>query len=450
MSRGVTTILTLVVATVSVAACAGATSGVATPTELEARFANLHQFDIALERKVVATVRSTWNGTAVVRATHRNTSGRVVTLGKTDFRSVEGTVQRLSIRLSASSADFISGCRPADIRLTAERRNNRPATSRWQRVALDPPQCGRFFAPSSIWNAALRRDATLDSASKLLSDEFRRQVDSVAARRYGPVVNTTRFSVPIFTVPKSQKRLPVILDRKESYANPLRKTFAEGVPIPPGAIPAAGTDRNMVIWQPSTDTMWEFFVARRLGSRWHADFGGRIDGVRRSTGAFYSASGLQLGASASSLAIAGGLMTPAELGRGTIDHALAVAIPATRYAAWALPASRSDGNVRSTAAIPEGAHFRLDPDLDVGALGLTPLVSMMATAAQKYGIVVRDGAGTVAFYARDPAGAPDPYARILGPAGLSLRGFPWGSLELLKMNLRSYSNTVPKPAGPDG
>jgi hypothetical protein len=70
---------------------------------------------------------------------------------------------------------------------------------------------------------------------------------------------------------------------------------------------------------------------------------------------------------------------------------------------------------------------------------------MIARAAQRYGIFIRDGAGSIAFYAQDPTPTgTNPYT---GPGGYFegsypsklLSSFPWSELELLKMELHSSS-----------
>ena len=40
--------------------------------------------------------------------------------------------------------------------------------------------------------------------------------------------------------------------------------------------------------------------------------------------------------------------------------------------------------------MPQGAHLRLDPAVDVDSLGLHPVARMLAEAAQRYGVIVRD------------------------------------------------------------
>ena len=284
------------------------------------------------------------------------------------------------------------------------------------------------FAPSSIWNAPLPADAPLDPLSAAYSNDVVRQV-----AEYGTWINTTRDSSPVYTVPAGQPTVRVTVDKN---APDLQAAF-ERVPIPPSARPAAGADHTMVVWQPSTDTMWELWQAYKLLGRWHMRYGGRIDHLSTNPG--YYVDHPRWGATATSLPVLGGLMRPDELQAGHIDHALALALPETRSSFYSLPAQRTDGTVNQPSAIPEGARFRLDPQLDLSRLTMDPVVRVMAEAAQRYGMVVRDRAGAVALYAEDTSSYGwDPYPALFdgrSPAQL-LAQFPWSHLQALKTDLR--------------
>ena len=150
-----------------------------------------------------------------------------------------------------------------------------------------------------------------------------------------------------------------------------------------------------------------------------------------------------MGPSASSLSIAGGLITLEDLEKGVINHALAIGIPNVRGGVYASPAQRTDGTSTSSLSLPEGAHLRLDPSLDLAALHLPRLTLMIAEAAQHYGIFVRDHASSVSFYAQDPTptgtnpySGPHGYFEGKTPAQI-LASFPWSDLQLLKMELHS-------------
>ena len=60
-----------------------------------------------------------------------------------------------------------------------------------------------------------------------------------------------------------------------------------------------------------------------------------------------------------------------------------------------MPRPRSGPTVgpRTASSLPEGAHLRLNPNLNLAALHLPRLTLMIAEAAQRYGIFVRDGQG---------------------------------------------------------
>lgn len=305
-------------------------------------------------------------------------------------------------------------------------------------AATTIPPLPRPFAPTSFWNAPLPASAPLAPSSPALVSELVRQT-----RRWVPWINTTKYSAPVYVVGPDQQRVPVHLDHGGWWAGnhadgiELAQQFAAGVPIPDGARPPNDGQRGMVVWQPSTDTMWELLQARHVPDDfdpwnplpgWHAEWGAQIDRVSVGSGVVP----FPFGASSSGLALAGGMISASELQQGRIDHALALGIPQVKRGSPAPPANRSDGRYRGLNAIREGQRFRLDPSLDIGSLRLPPVARMMAVAAQRYGIVVRDVSGAISFYAQDPRSLGfNPYPALFG--GLRpdqiLRRFPWNHLE---------------------
>jgi hypothetical protein len=297
----------------------------------------------------------------------------------------------------------------------------------------------RFFSPTSFWNTPVPAAVPLDPSSDAIVDSLARQVAAERAARKGPAVITTEYSVPIYTVGADQASEEVRLESPYS-ATALRAAW-KAVPLPPTAEAAYGRDRHLVLWQPSSDRLWEFWHLAGGPGDWRADWGGAIQGASESSGAYgpaaWPGASPSWGASASSLSIAGGLITLRDLERGSIDHALAMSLRDVRAQTFFFPARRTDGESGDPLSLPEGAHLRLDPALDISALHLPPLARMMAEAAQRYGIFVRDVAANVTFYAQDPINVgANPY---LGPGGFFggsypqalLASFPWASLELL-------------------
>ena len=176
--------------------------------------------------------------------------------------------------------------------------------------------------------------------------------------------------------------------------------------MPADAQPAGGTDKHLVVWQPSTDRLWEFWQLEDTSEGWQARWGGAMQNASSASGVYgpeaWPGAGTGWGASASSLSIAGGLITLEDLEKGVINHALAIGIPNVRGGVYASPAQRTDGTSTSSLSLPEGARLRLDPSLDLAALHLPRLTLMIAEAAQRYGIVVRDHAATVSSMRRIP------------------------------------------------
>jgi hypothetical protein len=246
---------------------------------------------------------------------------------------------------------------------------------------------GRLFGADSFWNRRLGDDAPIDLRSDAYVAELRRQL-KVAS----PWINTTQYSTPVYRVPAGQPTERVVLDTN-LWA--LQREW-EAVPVPPDAKPAAGWDKHLVVHQPSTDRMWEFGHLERRAGTWHARWGGKMTAVSTNPGYFTGAQS-SWGATATSLPLIGGLMTIDEVRRGRIDHALALAIPQPKARELSWPAQRTDGSSYAADAIPEGARFRLDPALDLDSLRRPRLVRLMAEAAQRYGIVLRDKAGAVVF-----------------------------------------------------
>jgi hypothetical protein len=320
-----------------------------------------------------------------------------------------------------------------------------PVAHETRSKALRPD--GRLFAADSVWNAPLSDAAPLDPTSGQLVRKLRETVAKNVEDRTGPWIQTSDTSTPLYVVPRDQRTVRVTLDAG-AWATSLQQAFEE-VPVPRDATPAAGPDGHMTVWQPSTDRLWEFFKARKSRGGWKASFGGAMANVSSSPGYYTAQSWPGLshsywGATATSLPVIGGTMRLSELRTGVIAHALAMNIPFARPNVFAWPAQRTDGASSDPKAIPEGARFRVDPTLELSTLRLPRLTRMMAEAAQRYGIIVRDQtAHAVAFFAEDPTPTgTDPYS---GPQGLFeghypnelLREFPWERLQLLRMRLRS-------------
>jgi hypothetical protein len=427
---------------------AGARGDRRSPLPVKVRLATTERFDLLASNRLSVTLRTRRSGRVRVAPILRS-GGLTTALGPTkSITLARGRTATLALPITTAGRAALEQCPVGRIGVRARGAAPRVTT---RRLRLEAPACRRFFGRSAVWNTPLPDDATLDPESAEVTGDLLRKVDAGFRSDKPPTINTTEFTPPVYTVPADQPTVQVHLDRGPESEPDMARAFAQ-VPLPPDATPAPGTDSELVVWQPATDTLWEFWRLRREHGQWLATWGGRLDDVSTGPGHF-AAPHPRWGTSASSLALVGGMITPRELARGEIDHALSLGIPFTRAQFFSLPAQRTDGRSPCPYAPPEGARFRLDPAVDVDALGLPAPVAAMARAAQRYGIYVRDQSGAVSFYAQSTVSLPtDPYPLLFGdqePWDL-LRLFPWRHLQLVKMELREDPGDPPPVLGGPG
>ncbi len=299
----------------------------------------------------------------------------------------------------------------------------------------DPP----VFAPDSFWYRPIPQDAPLHPNSANFVAEFLRQKKAY----YGTVnINLAAFACPIYVVGPEVKPIEVYEwdGQHKGFKNPALAEQWRAVPVPDYAEAADGTDQEMCVYQPSSDTVWEFWLARKTEGRREACWGGQMRQASKNPGIWPN----HFGTTATSLPFLGGQLTPEELRSGTIGHVMGISlVDLERSSIFSWPATRSDGDnpKGEPNRIAEGQRFRLDPAVDVETLNLSPAGKVIARAAQKYGFVVWDRAGAISLRANNPKaytlrGEKDPYPEIFEgkPAWSILQGLPWEKLQFLPMD----------------
>ncbi len=287
------------------------------------------------------------------------------------------------------------------------------------------------FAASSPWLTPVPSNAPLDPSSAGIVADLGQQIQS----NYGhAALNTTSYSAPIYTVPAAAPTVNVAYDNCQNKSGPedpgLARQF-QNVPIPAGAVASVGTDEDMVIWQPSTDTEWELWKAQQDSTgAWSACWGGRINNVSQNPGIFPS----PYGTSASGLPMLAYLIRLSELHSGHIDHALGLSVPAPRNThSW--PANRTDGLDTNSFDPAEGERFRLNPAFDISTLPLGERI--IAAALQRYGAIITDTSGTAAIQAEDPRpinGGQAVYDHLFPGNLIHLPDIPWNQMQALAWN----------------
>ena len=307
-------------------------------------------------------------------------------------------------------------------------------------VAVPP-----FFSPTSFWNHRPTVNAPLAPNSAAIVSKLLTYVSAEQSAKNGPWINASHDGVAILTVPPNQPTVAVKLI--DHSPDPALSAAWSAVPLPANAQPSSG-DNDLAVWQPSTDKIWEFFQLAHGPGGWHAEWGGAINNASSGPGVYNQSSwpGAKTywGVTAGSLPIVGGAITLSDLSAGQINHALALVVPDTRAGWFASPAERDDGRSTSSSSLPEGARLRLNPSLNLAALHMPPLTRMIAVAAQRYGIIIRDTSPIVAFVGQDPSRSPPAQALYTSAYGglwawQLMYWFPWSHLQVLKMDLHPGS-----------
>jgi hypothetical protein len=280
--------------------------------------------------------------------------------------------------------------------------------------------------PYSVFN----RDAQ-DWAVSAYSSEYVSDFVTDYQDNYGSVgVNTA----PIFWLPADQADSPISVS---SGCNDFTADTGTEAPIPSYASLNGSSDGPLMIYQPSSGTAWEFWQAQRNpDGSYSACWGGKLD-MSATNGVFPRPFGL----SATGISYLGTTITEADIASGSIDHAIAVAIPGCYGRVY--PADREDcpshpGNVLGQP--PEGQWFRFPANLPMPS-GLTPFGQMVFQAIQTYGMVVTDYAGAVMLEAEQPSdwaaeGGPgtDPITASWDgqPEYSVVANLPWSELQAVR------------------
>jgi hypothetical protein len=352
------------------------------------------------------------------------------------------TVPKVSV-VPGESTTHEEPAAPETIASTESSTPSSESSAQTESQSLSPEAPFRFFSSSSFWNESVPANAPLAPNSHQLVEAFSGAIPRDEALKAPPWINTTSESIPVYTV----GNLATVRVTLEGAHAPALQSAWDAVPLPATARPAAGTDKVLVVWQPSTDRLWDFWRLTHTAEGWHAFWGGAMQDVSSNAGVYgpeaWPGGKSGWGNSASSLEPIGGMISLEDLQRGQINHAVRMAVPEVRAGVYASPAQRTDGRSTNPLSLPEGAHLRLDPKLNLAELHLPRLTLMIAEAVQRYGIIVTDYAPNITFYAQDPTPTgTNPYA---GPSGYFegkmprelLASFPWSHLQVLKMTLHS-------------
>ncbi len=314
-----------------------------------------------------------------------------------------------------------------------------------------------LFRADSFWTTPLPDRTPLDPNSARVVADLKRTAEaqfgapgkphlSFATKSYSPTVYVARNSDPVATF-RWNDCMGLGSD------SGLIDAQLRGIRIPRGAVSPQDSDGHLTIYNTDTDTYTDLWRARKLGEGfWSVCWGGTIREASTSDGRFSE----RFGATATGLAMLGGMIRPEELATGEINHVLGICLPyAKPQAELSWPALRGDGkNPRGLNVPAQGQRFRLPADLDIDGLKLSPTARAVAKAAQKYGIIVWDTSAAVHFRAVNVHSLKaDPYLQlfrnrygaeeILGDPAKGEDQFPFDKLQLLPRHYGKDSVTAP-------
>jgi hypothetical protein len=254
-----------------------------------------------------------------------------------------------------------------------------------------PPGCGVFYASDSPWNTPIAARPTIDPSNAAY-------MASLASAGSYVGSDPTEYTIPLYTIDSSTPEHAVTLSG--GYSNvtgPSTMTHASGLtvyaPVPANAQPAAGSDAQVVVWNPATGDEWGFWMFTNSGGQMTA-----VNGYHYNT-LWSGVPPSGFGSRGAGVPYLTGLVRPCEIAQGHIDHAIAFAYqyPAPGHV---YPATKSDGDVAS--GMPEGTHLQLDPSIPDSTIEdtwhCTGPCFITAKALQKYGMYLIDHAGHPKVY----------------------------------------------------
>lgn len=141
-----------------------------------------------------------------------------------------------------------------------------------------------------------------------------------------------------------------------------------------------GQDQHYLTIDPKQRRAWELIQLRRWLWRWEADAGATwsMDSNDYPTGATIVAG----------LPLLPGMVRYDEVESGSVDHMILAGSSISAKGQHIWPARGTDGVSLDPAAPPMGAWMRLRSDADLSGLG--PQATIIARAAQRYGVMISD------------------------------------------------------------
>lgn len=256
----------------------------------------------------------------------------------------------------------------------------------------------RPFASDSPWNQPIPANATYRE-----SDPRTKSLRSAGA--FG--VNSSQWTIWVWHAKESDPLQTINVSVRHLTSSGSANEGNVTIRMPSNAHPDPANDSHMTVIDPDGKHAHEFWYVKKRDGRWTAVSYAKVpldgSGVNISGYASHNSNYLTYGWGATRAyggSQIGGLIRKGEATSGSIDHAIAVAIPAKYLGGRAVwPATSDDQSPDYAGVIPMGTRFAIPPSVNVEALGLSPAHLRLARALQKYGLIVVDKSGSPCMYA---------------------------------------------------
>lgn len=253
----------------------------------------------------------------------------------------------------------------------------------------------RFFQKHSTWYEKIPLNPKLHPNSAAIIANIEKYSHALGAVY-------TQFSFPIFYARSDTANVTVELPGSSVAKTAIRHLRWNVVPIPEEARPsgfgnAKYRDGHLVVISHDRKYAWDFYQAQRVSAtEWKAALVRRWDLTADGINAPYDALAMPKLCPIPHLH---GLITPEEIKRGYINHALAVSVNNQKTSYWGqYPCEAYIGGANTNPNPPQGGmRFQLDPSVNIDALGLSPTAKIIAKALQEYGMVSVMNAGPTDF-----------------------------------------------------
>lgn len=216
------------------------------------------------------------------------------------------------------------------------------------------------------------------------------------------------YGIPYVVVPPDQQPVDITYNAYGDESDPGPFPIPFGAPIEGGG--SSDGDRHVLVVQEGTCQLFELYRAFATQTGWAADSGARFDlrsNALRPLG--------WTSADAAGLPILPGLVRYDEVAAGAINHAIRVTFSQTQRG-YILPATHFASSSTDPDLPPMGLRLRLAASYDIS--GLSGQARVIATAMQRYGLIVADNGSNWYFQgATDPRWDDDDLGQLKGIPG---------------------------------